>query len=184
MASAYPAATTYSSPAFATSPKAAHITAPAAAKGRFWQGKKHTGPAPLAAGAAAAAATSNNTHSTANSNMKSTPTAAQRQSPTGPLEAAAASQAAANGATGAFPQSHGQHRAVEGSRAGQEQPRHAVTEPMSEVDGVRPTGYSREAEMGPVGPQGVNGAFEQSNGGMQSAGQRQNGNKAGFFQSS
>ena len=43
--------------------------------------------------------------------------------------------------------------------------------------------YPREAEMGPVGPQGVNGG-SQDHGMAQQYEQRQGDNRAGFFQSS
>ena len=153
MASAYPATTTYSSPAFANSPRAAPTTAPAAAsKGRFWR-KQPAGSAPLAAGAAAAAATSSITNGTSRQQVNSVPNTAQQSSATGPLTTAAAP----NGNTGAFTQYHGQTRANE---------------------------YPREAEMGPVGPHGINGGASQGNSAAPMRGQRQDENRAGFFQSS
>ena len=178
MASAYPAATTYSSPAFANSPKAAATGAPAtASKGRFWR-KQHA--APLAAGAPAAAATSNETHNTSNTNMPSRSATTQQQS-TGPLGNAAV-QSAPDGATGAFPQYHRQHRADEGNRAGQEQPLHAVPESRAEGGKASNFVYAREAEMGPVGPHGAFGGSRETSM-TQAPRQRQDENRAGFFQS-
>lgn len=178
MASAYPAATTYSSPAFANSPKAASTTATATgSKGRFWR-KQHA--APLAAGATAAAATSNGAHNTSNLNVPSTTATTQQQS-SGPLERTAV-QSAPNGATGAFPQYHGQHMTDEGNRPGQEQPLHAVPESTSEGGKTSNVVYAREAEMGPVGPHGAFGA-SQGPSMTQAPGRRHNENRAGFFQS-
>ena len=155
MASAYPARSTYSSPALAGSPRAAPTTAPAtapaASKGRFWRKQPA---APLTAGAAAAAATSSTTNGTSNSN--SVPATVQQPSATGFMESAAA-PTAHNGNTGAFTQYHGQTRANE---------------------------YPREAELGPVGPHGINGGASQGNRTAPMHGQRQDGNRAGFFQSS
>lgn len=153
MASAYPAATTYSSPAFANSPRAAPATAPAAAsKGRFWR-KQPAGTAPLAAGAAAAAATGSSTNGNPDSKLNSTSVPTRQPTATGPLETATG-QAAPNGNTGAFTQYHGQTRGND---------------------------YPREAELGPVGPRGVNGG----DGSMAHMhGHRQDENRAGFFQSS
>lgn len=153
MTSAYPATTTYSSPAFANSPRAAPTTAPAAAsKGRFWR-KQPAGSAPLTAGAAAAAATSSTTNGTSHHQVNSVPNTAQQSSAAGPLTTAAAP----NGTTGAFTQYHGQTRADE---------------------------YPREAELGPVGPQGINGGASQGSSMAPMHGQRQDENRAGFFQSS
>ena len=154
MASAYPATTTYSSPAFANSPRAAPTTAPtAASKGRFWRKQPA---APLAAGAAAAAATSSTTSGTSNSRLNGVPATTQQPSATGPLETAAA-PAAHKGNTGAFTQYHGQTSADE---------------------------YPREAELGPVGPRGVNGGASQGSRMTNAPGHRQDENRAGFFQSS
>ena len=106
MTGAYPATTTYSSPAFVNSPRAAPTTAPASAsKGRFWR-KQPAGSAPLAAGAAGAAATSTGTQGVSNPGLNTVPANAQHTSATGPLETAAAP----NGTQGAFTQYHGQPR--------------------------------------------------------------------------
>lgn len=154
MASAYPAATTYSSPAFANSPRAAPTTAPvAASKGRFWRKQPVSRPAPLVAGAAAAAATSSSTNGNSDSKLNSTSVPAHQSTAAGPLETATG-QAAPNGNTGAFTQYHGR---------------------------TMTNDFPKEAELGPVGPRGVNGG-DRSTAHMH--GQRQDENRAGFFQSS
>lgn len=151
MASAYPAATTYSSPAFANSPRAAPTTAPAAAsKGRFWR-KQPAGTAPLKAGAAAAAATSSSISGVSDSKLNNVP--AHQATAASPLETATG-QAAPNGNTGAFTQYHGQTRGND---------------------------YLKEAELGPVGPRGVNGGDGRM---AHMHGHMQDENRAGFFQSS
>lgn len=107
MTGAYPATTTYSSPAFVNSPKAASTTAPAgASKGRFWRKQQPAGPAPMAAGAAGAAATSQGTQGVSNPGLNTVPANAQGTSATGPMGTAAAP----NGTSGAFAQRHEQPR--------------------------------------------------------------------------
>ncbi|KAL3161208.1 hypothetical protein ABBQ38_009576 [Trebouxia sp. C0009 RCD-2024] len=155
MTGAYPATTTYSSPAFVNSPRATPTTA---SKGRFWR-KQSAGSAPLAVGAPGAAATSMGTQGAANPDLNTVPANAQHTSATGTLKTAAAP----NGTQGAFSQYHGQSR--------------------GDVAESGHNGYPREAEMGPVGPHDIHGGG-QGIGMAQSYEQRQNDNRAGFFQSS
>lgn len=101
MTGAYPATTTYSSPAFVNSPRAAATTAPAT--WRFWR-KQSAGTAPLAAGASAAAATS--TQGLSNPGINPVPANAQHTPATAVLQTAAAP----NGTQSAFSQYQGPSR--------------------------------------------------------------------------
>ncbi len=172
MSSAYPAANTYTSPAFANSPRAATTTAP-----RGWFARKPaTAAGPLTAGAAAAAATSTATSGNTGSVPVSTST------PVGPLETATRTpaQTAAPSPYGAFTQHNGHQRSD--SSPAQEQSMQAVPEAASEAAGGRNVVYARESEMGPVGPSGATGAFGPSQANNTNAAMY-NDNKAGFFQS-
>ncbi len=172
MSSAYPAANTYTSPAFANSPRAATTTAP-----RGWFARKPaTAAGPLTAGAAAAAATSTATSDHTGSVPVST------SNPVGPLETATRTpaQTAAPSSYGAFTQHNGHQRSV--SSPAQEQSMQAVPEAAAEAAGGRNVVYARESEMGPVGPSGATGAFGPSQA-NNTNGALYNDNKAGFFQS-
>ncbi|DBB08138.1 TPA: hypothetical protein ACH3X3_008327 [Trebouxia sp. C0006] len=172
MSSAYPAANTYTSPAFANSPRAATTTAP-----RSWFARKPaTAAGPLTAGAAAAAATSTATSDHTGSVPVST------SNPVGPLETATRTpaQTAAPSSYGAFTQHNGHQRSD--SSPAQEQSMQAVPEAAAEAPGARNVVYARESEMGPVGPSGATGAFGPSQA-NNTNGALYNDNKAGFFQS-
>ena len=171
MTNAYPAANTYSSPAFANSPRAVDATA-----SRGWFARKPaTAAGPLTAGAAAAAATSTDANDNSSSVPVSTP------SPVGPLETATRTQTGASSAYGAFTQHNGLHRS--GSDVPQGQSVHAAPEPVSAASGANTVAHAREAEMGPVGPSGAAGAFGPNQANNMN-GSLYNDNKAGFFQSS
>lgn len=172
MSCAYPAANTYTSPAFVNSPRAANGTAP-----RSWFARKPaTAAGPLTTGAATAAATSTATSDNTRSAPVSTP------SPVGPLESATRTpaQTAAPSPYGAFTQHNGHHR--NGSGPAQDQSMQAVPEPATEGVGGRNVVYARESEMGPIGPSGATGAFGPSQA-NNSNGALYNDNKAGFFKS-
>ena len=173
MTNAYPAANTYSSPAFANSPRAVDSTA---SRGGFAR-EPTTAAGPLTAGAAAAAATSND------ANNKSSSVPVSPPSPVGPLETATRTQTqtGAPSAYGAFTQHNGHHRS--GSDVPQGQSMHAAPEPVSAASGANTVAHARESEMGPVGPSGAAGAFGPSQANNMN-GSLYNDNKAGFFQSS
>lgn len=173
MTNAYPAANTYSSPAFANSPRAVDTTA-----SRGWFARKPaTAAGPLTAGAAAAAATSTD------ANDNSSPVPVSTPLPVGPLETATRTQTqtAAPSAYGAFTQHNGHHRS--GSDVPQGQLMHAAPESVPAASGARTVTHARMAEMGPVGPSGATGAFGPSQANNMN-GSLYNDNKAGFFQSS
>ncbi len=177
MTNAYPATNTYTSPAFANSPRAAPATAQ-----RSWFARKPTATAaPLAAGAAAAAATSTRTDDKPSSVRPNT----QQQSAVGPLEDASCTQAQTAtpvySAYGAFPQHNGHHR--RDSDPSEDQPMYAVSEPASKSAAGRNVVYARDSGTGLVGPSGAQGAFGPSQSNNMSR-PSYNDNKAGFFQSS
>ena len=174
MTTAYPAANTYTSPAYASSPRAAAPT-----KGWFAR-KPNPTTAPLAAGAPVAAATATNGTTT---NPTTAVTGNPTQSAVGPLENASHTHAQTSGNSqyGAFTQHNGPQRAS--SDLSQEQAMQAVPAAATEGASRGNLVYAREAEMTPpVGPSGV----AASNGHSQ-ADQSHNAmntdNKAGFFQS-
>ena len=174
MTAAYPAANTYTSPAYASSPRAA---APGASRG--WFARQPTAAAaPLIAGAAIAAAT-------ANGHLHSDGAAApssSTQSTTGPLENATHTQGqtSAPGQYGAFTQHNGVQRSNSGSS--EEQSMQAVPAASAQGRSQGNLVYAREAEMAPVGPSGVSAGNDPSQA-DQSHNVMYNDNKAGFFQS-
>lgn len=165
MTAAYPAASTYTSSAYASSPRAA---APAS---RGWFNRKpHTSSAaPLAAGAATAAATAPAAHTNGRDTSAAAAPVTNGQSAVGPVEDASRT----TGQTAAPASQYGaftQHNGVQSSNSGlaQEQPMQGNL------------GYAREAEMVPAGPAGVSAAHGEAD--HSSHNVLNNGNRAGFFQ--
>lgn len=170
MTAAYPAANTYTSPAFANSPRAASTIAP-----RGWFARKPTtAAAPLTAASANAEATSTDIN---NSFRFAQPTV---QPTVGPLENASQTRTQ-TAPYGAITQHNGYQRS--NSNLSQEQPTYAVAEAASEAARAKNVVYAKESEMGPVGPSGSMGVFGPSRSNTMN-GPLHNDNKAGFFQSS